>query len=107
MPPPRQDGVHNRSGWTCRGCRCSTCHRALLEYGRTLRGVQAVLDGREPAIRVPAEPARRHVRQLLADGRSLRSVARAARVAPSTVHELLDGRRRLALDVDVRLRALT
>lgn len=78
----------------------------MVEYGRTRRAVEAVLEGRELRTRVDAGPARRHVLGLVEGGWSQRRVALTAGVAPSTLSALMSGRQVIALHVDVRLRGV-
>jgi DNA-binding XRE family transcriptional regulator len=77
--------VHGRTGWIRHGCRCSTCHHALVEYARIRRAVRAVVQDREPVTRVPAGKARAKVRELRARGMTQRQIAKRAGVSDATV----------------------
>lgn len=69
-------------------CRCDHCREATSEHARQRRKNQ--LYGRYHL--TDAEPARRHVRALMAAGMGWKRVAKAAGVASSTLYPLLYGR---------------
>jgi acyl-CoA reductase-like NAD-dependent aldehyde dehydrogenase len=71
--------------WRHHGCRCSACHRALLEESKVARAVRALRRGRVAAIRVSPRRMLRHLDALTAAGLSANEVARRAGVAPSTL----------------------
>lgn len=74
--------------YTIHGCRCDTCRGARAAMERQRR--KSKLYGRHYL--TDAEPARQHIRGLMAAGMGWKRVARAAGVSPSTVYPLLYGR---------------
>lgn len=69
-------------------CRCDVCRTAKTARERENR--RAKLYGR--GYLTDAEPARRHLRWLMAEGMGWKRVAKSAGVSPSTVYPLLYGR---------------
>lgn len=70
------------------GCRCRPCSKAAVEYDR--RRNRLIAYGRwQPYI--DAEPARRHVRGLMAQGMGWKRIARTSGVASGTLTKLLYG----------------
>lgn len=69
-------------------CRCDVCRTAKTARERENR--RAKMYGR--GYLTDAEPARKHVRELMAEGMGWKRVARAAGISPSTLYPLLYGR---------------
>ncbi|MEU7317464.1 hypothetical protein [Streptomyces sp. NPDC007083] len=83
------DRPHGYARYKLDGCRCYTCGFAVAEYR----------DARDHAIRrgtwqpyVDAEPARIHLRKLLACGMGTRTIAEFAQLNRKNIHALLHGR---------------
>ena len=60
--------------------RCDLCHRALLDEAKVAWALRQVRRGRDPATRVPAGSARRHVAELEAAGLTRSAIAERAGV---------------------------
>lgn len=74
-----------RAAYTIDGCRCDDCRDASRLYELERRN--------DPLPRlVSADPARAHVRELMARGMGFKAVAAAAGVSPSSVSALLYGK---------------
>ncbi len=76
------------TGWRHHRCRCDDCHRALLAEGKTAWAMRRVRAGADPATRIPAGRARRHVELLEAAGLTRGEVAKRAGVSASTISRL-------------------
>lgn len=76
------------TGWRHHGCRCRPCHGALLAEGRVAWALRRVRAGADPATRVPAIRARRHLARLEGAGLTRGEVARRAGVSGGTISRL-------------------
>lgn len=74
--------------YSIHGCRCDVCKTARSDMERKRRRTK--LYGRYHL--TDAEPARKHIRALMAAGMGWKRVAEAAQVSPSSVHPILYGR---------------
>ncbi|MGC4984304.1 hypothetical protein ACLQ18_27295 [Streptomyces sp. DT193] len=89
MTPTRTLPAHGtRSRYSNHGCRCETCRTAHREYEQH-RTRQKVYGTWQPY--VDAEPARRHVRDLMTRGMGWRRIANVSGVANGTITKLLYG----------------
>lgn len=68
-----------------RGCRCRRCRRALRTAAKVWGATAQLRRGRDPATRVSPKQMLRHIDELVASGMTVRQIALAARVAPSTL----------------------
>lgn len=75
--------------YTLDGCRCEPCAAAVREYEQNRKRQQAY--GRWDNL-VDAEPARDHVRRLMAAGMGLKRIAAAADVSTGVMWKLLYGK---------------
>jgi hypothetical protein len=76
------------TGWRHHRRHCPACHQALLDEARIAWAVRRVRAGRDPATRVPAEWARRHLRELEQAGLTRGEVARRAGLSAATISRL-------------------
>jgi hypothetical protein len=70
-------------------CRCLPCLRAAIKAANMLE--LRKMNGHP--LRIPAADVRRHLQHLIAQGMTVRDIARRAGVAHFTLHRLLHGRR--------------
>lgn len=80
------------SGWRWHGCRCSACHRALLDEGKLTWAMRRVRAGHDPGTRVPAVYARRRLRELQRAGLTRAEVAHRAGISAATISRLANRR---------------
>jgi hypothetical protein len=77
-------------GWRHHRCRCRACRQALRADARLQWAKRRVRAGADPATRVPARSARRHLQRLEAAGLTRAEVARRAGVSAMTITRLAD-----------------
>src|SRR5436190_2797483 len=85
--------VHQHGTYTCYTndkCRCRPCSKAAADYERSR--VRRNAYGRSNL--VDAEPARQHVRQLMAGGMGWKTVASKSELSPTVICQLLYGKPR-------------
>ncbi|MFF3247383.1 hypothetical protein ACFYWY_27515 [Streptomyces sp. NPDC002870] len=88
MPGSRLPGHATRARYSVHGCRCDECRTAHREYEQ-IRTRQKAYGTWKP--HVDAEPARLHVRELMARGMGWRRIAKVSGVANGTINKLLYG----------------
>jgi hypothetical protein len=76
------------TGWRWHRCRCSACHRALLDEAQIAWAMRQVRRGRDRATRVPVARARKHVAELEEAGLTKADVAKRATVSPATISRM-------------------
>lgn len=91
---------HGRAKYVVEQCHCDRCRRSMREYERWRVRQRAY--GR--AAYVDAEPARRHVRTMMAAGMGLGQVARVSEVPYGTLSALLYGDATRGLSPSRRIR---
>lgn len=98
-----------RSGYV-KGCRCDACRAAHRVYNREwLRKEARIRYGIEDRVDpyVDATPAREHIIWLQSQGMGRRSVAKHARLVPSTVQKIRDGiRKHIRAETEARILAV-